>query len=117
METSHTIIPFEPFLVGSRNGKLVKEIAKSLENIEEYTDNIVGNSLDTPLSGGYFEDLTKKYCRGCDTLSDKLYYFLDENDDRKLHGGYCSHSCYSNHKESLITLTTNQDRKIACVLP
>ncbi len=107
MATSHTIIPFEPFLVGSRNGKLVKEIASSLENIDDYSDNIIGNALDTQLSGYYFEDLTKKYCRGCDTLSDILYYFLDENDKMKLHGGYCSSDCFEKVKVYMEKHETN----------
>ncbi|MEM3067666.1 MAG: hypothetical protein QXX91_03335 [Thermoplasmata archaeon] len=107
MENLNNVILFEPFLVGSRNGRLVKEIADSMRKIDEYTELVINSALDPPVS--LSQDLSKQHCRFCNKESEILYYFLDEYDKRKLHGGYCSPECYTGHQNftNIEVKTTN----------
>ena len=55
-------------------------------------------------------------CAGCGLETNFLYYFTNPQDQRKLHGGYCSNMCFNSHMKSLRNSQNCRDEEITSAL-
>ena len=55
-------------------------------------------------------------CAGCGLETNFLYYFLNPDNQRKLHGGYCSRECSDSHMASLRNSQNCRDKEITSAL-
>jgi len=83
---------------------------KSLESVKEDLAEIMGNPceestyevIDTIRNGDseLIEVLRNpKPCKNCRSETNFFHFFPDSNDNRQLHGGYCSKECFEGYLE------------------